>query len=459
MPLLIKNGTIVTDKVHQKGDVLIESGKVSMVSSKIASPPAVRKVIDAQGMYVFPGFIDPHVHMSLPTPAGRSSDDFYTGSRAALLGGTTTIIDFVTPDRGQTLLKALELRKKEAEASITDYSLHVSPVEFVENTEKEIVRCFELGVKSFKIYMAYQDSIGLDEGDVMKVLELVGGKTSGLVTAHCELGEEIDKLRESFAIEGKSQPLYHALSRPVNAESEAVKKLLQMAEKANCPVYIVHVSTAKSLEYIKEAQDRGQEVYAETCPHYLLFDNTKYGGLFADSAPYVMSPPLRKKQDIQELWRTLPGDVLQTIGTDHCPFRFEQKKAGKNDFRKIPNGCGGVEHRPAIMFTFGVKNDRITVEKFVNLLSTMPAKIFGLYPAKGTIQEGSDADIVIWNPGKENVISSKTHHQNSDINIYEGIKTYGAPEFVITKGEIAVKANKVVNKHLKGRYVARGEEG
>ncbi len=453
MALLIKNGTIATEESHYKADILVEDGKISSISKNIDKHSSVEKVINAEGSYIFPGFIDPHVHMSLPTPAGNSSDDFYTGSRAALFGGTTTIIDFVTPNRGQSILEALELRKKEAEDSIIDYSFHVSPVEFNETTAEEIIKCHDLGVKSFKIYMAYKDNIGLNDEELMKVLEVISGKTTGIATVHCELGDEVEKLRETFASEGKTQPLYHALSRPARTESEAVKKLIQMAEKTDCPIYIVHVSTSKSVEHIRAAQNEGLEVYAETCPHYLIFDSTKYGGLFVDSAPYVMSPPLRKKQDLQELWRALPEDVIQAIGTDHCPFMFAQKKTGEKDFRKIPNGCGGVEHRPALLFTYGVKNNKITIEKFIDLLSVMPAKIFGLHPAKGAIAEGSDADIVIWNPDKKSTISASKHHQNSDINIYENIKTVGAPEYVIKNGEIALKGKKIVNKTLKGRYL------
>jgi len=453
MSLLIKNGKVVSEKLLQKADILIEDDKISKVSKKIKDDLSHEEVIDAEGMYVFPGFVDPHVHMSLPTPAGYSSDDFYTGSRAALFGGTTTIIDFVTPEHGQSIPEALNLRKKEAAGSIIDYSFHVTPVEFKEKTEQEILKCFDLGVKSLKVYMAYQDSIGLDDNDLLKVLEIVGKKKHGIVTVHCELDEEIKKLRETFSEEGKTQPLYHALSRPAHSESEAVKKLIQMAEKNDCPVYIVHVSTAKSLEHIEKAQRAGQEVHAETCPHYLLFDNSKYAGLFEDTAPFVVSPPLRKKFDTQELWKAVSNNTIKAIGTDHCPFMFSQKEKGREDFRKIPNGCGSIEHRPGLLYTYGVRSNKISVNQFANLLSTMPAKIFGLYPAKGVIAAGSDADLVIWDPAKEKVISADTHHQNCDINIYENIKTKGGPEYVLSKGKIAVRNDKIHEKGLKGSFV------
>ena len=391
--------------------------------------------------------------MHLPTGAGYSADDFYSGSKAALYGGTTTIIDFVTPKKRQSLPDALKQRKKEAESSIIDYSFHVSPIEWTKTSEKEINGIIKEGINSFKVYMAYKDTIGLNDVDLFKVMKAVG-KAGGMVTVHAELGDDIEKLRNFYSQQGKTTPKYHPLSRPPEMEADAVKKAIELAGKADCPLYIVHVSAKKSLEYIKMAQQKGQKVYAETCPHYLLLEDSKYLGEFEKTAPFVLSPPLRKKEDNIALWKAIADNAIQTIGTDHCPFTLEQKKKGRNDFRKIPNGAGGVEHRLALLYTYGVIQKKFSINKFVDLLSTQPAKIFGLYPRKGEIAVGSDADIVIWNPDKKNIISSKTHHQNCDTNIFEDFETKGAAEFVIIKGEIAIKNGKLINETT-GRFLKR----
>ncbi|MEN8121920.1 MAG: amidohydrolase family protein, partial [Bacteroidota bacterium] len=283
MTTLIRNGTIVTSKKSFKADILIENGKISQIG-EIQSSVSFEQEINAKGLYIFPGGIDPHVHMHLPTAAGYSADDFYSGSKAALLGGTTTLIDFVTPKKGQSLPDALMQRKKEAESSIIDYSFHVSPIEWTKTTEQEISDITKEGINSFKVYMAYKDSIGLNDKDLFKVLKAVR-KAGGLVTVHAELGDNIEELRSSFIKEGKTEPKYHPLSRPAEMEAEAVKTVIELANKANCPLYIVHVSAKKSLGYIKDAQKKGQKVYAETCPHYLLLEDSKYEGQFEQTAP------------------------------------------------------------------------------------------------------------------------------------------------------------------------------
>jgi len=446
MKLLIKNGKIITSNIIFNGDILSDNGKIIQVKKNI-STKNVDKIIDATGKLVFPGGIDPHVHMHLPTPAGYSSDDFYTGSKAALYGGTTTLIDFVTPHKDQSLCDALDKRDKEAASSLIDYSFHVSPVEWKDTLKKEIKKCFKKGITSFKMYMAYKNSIGLEDNDIYKVMKIVG-KYGGIVTLHCELGDEIEELRNSFAKENKLSPDYHCQSRPAKLEALAVKKAIKLAKKANCPLYIVHVSSKKTLKYIKKAQAIGQSVLAETCPQYLILDQLKYIGDFDKVAPYIMSPPLRKHKDNKALWKAISDGVIQTVGTDHCPFTLQQKKAGIDDFRKIPNGAGGVEHRLALLYTYGVLEGKISLQQFVNITSTNAAKIFGLYPQKGEIAVGSDTDIIIWNPKIEKTISTRTHHQNCDSNIYEGISTKGAPEYVIVNGEIAVDNGKMLKKIL-----------
>ena len=442
MKTIIRNGTIFTDTQIYAADILLENGVISQIAENLPSEPNAAKEINAKGCYVFPGGIDPHVHMHLPTPAGYSSDNFYTGTRAALAGGTTTLIDFVTPKRGQSIIEAVELRKKEASVALTDYMFHVSPVEFNAYTEKELRQCIEMGIRSFKVYMAYKTNVGLNDHDLLKVLKIVG-KAKGIVAVHCETGDEIEVLRNQYFEQGKFEPRYHALSRPPETEARAVRKLLDLAKEAGCAVYLVHISSALSLEHIRKAKEAGQEVYAETCPQYLLLDDSRYEGDFSQTAKFVMSPPLRKKSDNDALWKALSNGLIQSIGTDHCPFTLAQKQAGLHDFRSIPNGAGGVEQRLALLYTYGVLENRITLQQFVNLTATMPAKIFGLYPRKGAIAVGSDADLVIWNPNSENIISANYNHQNCDINIYEGFKTTGSPEYVIKGGEIAVRKGEI----------------
>ena len=451
MTLLIKNGTIVNHDKIQSADVFVENGLISKIGINLQLESKPDNIIDASDCYLIPGGIDPHVHMHLPSPAGYSSDDFLTGSRAALYGGTTTLIDFVTPKKGQSLSKAIKSRKEEAYECLIDYSFHVSPIEWRDSIEEEILDCIKNeGLKSFKVYMAYKDSIGLNDEVLLKVMKVVG-KAGGMVMVHCEIGDDIEELRNKFANDNKLSPKYHPLSRPAKLEADAVKKAIEFAKSAKCPLYIVHVSAKKSLEYIREAQKNGQVVLAETCPQYLLLDDLKYTGKFNDTAPYVISPPLRKKEDNKALWKALADGTISTVGTDHCPFTLAQKRHGKNDFRKIPNGAGGIEHRLALLYTYGVLAGKITLNQFVALTSTNAAKIFGLFPAKGIIAQGAEADIVVWNPEKEGVISSATHHQNCDINIYEGMKTKGSPEIVLKNGTIIIENGEFANKLTKGK--------
>ena len=392
--------------------------------------------------------------MHLPVAGGFSSDDFLTGGRAALYGGTTTIIDFVTPARGESLTSALEKRKKEAEVSLADYAFHVSPVEWRKTTCDEIRECIKMGVISFKVYMAYKNTVGLEDDDLLRVMRCVA-EAGGTVTAHCELGDEIENLRNSFFSQNNTSPVYHALSRPPMLEAGAVKKAIELAGSVHCPLYIVHVSSGHSLKYIREARLRNQSVYAETCPQYLLLDDLKYHGEFQQTAPYVMSPPLRTKEDFDALWDALGDGTVSTVGTDHCPFTMEQKKTGIYDFRKIPGGAGGVEQRLELLYTYGFLTNRLTFNQMVNLFSTRPAKIFGLYPQKGEIAEGSDADLVIWNPDHEKNISAGTHHQNCDINIYDGMPVRGKADYVIAGGNVIIENGQMLNPEHTGKYLFR----
>lgn len=453
MKTLIKNGSVITSENTSISDILIHDGMIIRVGSHISEEQAIR-TIDASGKYIFPGGVDPHVHMHLPGVAGYSTDDFASGSRAALFGGTTTLLDFVTPTRGEPLTRALDRRKAEAINALTDFSFHVSPVEWRSQTGSEIKECISKGVTSFKIYMAYKESVGIDDAALLNVLSSVA-EAGGLVTAHCEMGDKIEELRNSYFEKNHHEPSYHALSRPPELEAAAVARAIELASATGCALYIVHVSAAESLKHIREARARGQRVYAETCPQYLLLDESKYLGDFKNTAPYVISPPLRTSKDNEALWEALADGTISTAGTDHCPYNMSQKEAGINDFRKIPGGAGGVEHRLALLYTYGVLEGRITLNRLADIFSTQPARIFGLYPLKGEILEGSDADLVIWNPDSQSTISSKTHHQNCDINIFEGFKVKGNADYVISNGNVIIDGGVMTGTTSSGRFLSR----
>ncbi|MDO8897768.1 MAG: dihydropyrimidinase [Bacteroidales bacterium] len=450
MSILIKNAVIFDAEKAIQTDILLSEGGFLEIGQDIKKN--ADRVIDATGKYVFPGGIDPHVHFHLPTPAGFSADDFASGSKAALFGGTTTIIDFVTPQRGQSLIEALELRIQDAKDSLVDYSFHISPVDWRPSLEEEIRECVRRGFPSFKIYLAYRQSIGIDEETMYKVMQIVA-KAGGMLTAHCELGEEVDRLRNEFASKGNLTPFYHAQSRPPYTESEAVEKAIKAVEKTGCPLYIVHVSSTESLHHIRKAQQKGLPVMAETCPHYLLLNDDKYMGDFEETCPFVLSPPLRKFMDSEMLWKALADGTLQTVGTDHCPFSMKQKAFGKNDFRLIPNGAGGVEHRMELLYTHGVLQNRMSKKRFAEVTSSAATSIFSL-ETKGKILVGADADLIIWNPETQKIISAKNHHSACDNSIYEGFSTKGSAEFVFKGGELIIEDGKLL-KHVPGKLVLR----
>lgn len=438
MDILIKNGTVVNADSSFKADVAVHQGKIVAVGEFVEGAETASKVIDARGCLVFPGGIDPHVHMQLPTPAGPSSDDFLSGSRAALIGGTTTLIDFVTPAPGDLLPAALALRQAESRAALTNTFLHVSPTAWRSTMPDEMSECIEkFQTRSFKCYLAYLDTIGLHTEALEKVMR-EAARLGATVLVHCEEGKEVARLREKYAKSDLPVAVAHYCSRPPELEAQAVGNAIQLAQKTGCTLYIVHVSAAESLEIIAKAQAAGQKVYAETCPHYLLLDEQKYHQPFEQAAPYIISPPLRQAEHQQALWKAVADGTIQTIGSDHCPFTLKQKMEGKDDLRKIPNGAGGVEHRLALLYTYGVLTGKISLNRFVELTSTNAARIFGLYPSKGILAPGADADIVVWNPEKTSIISSRTHHQHCDSNIYEGMATKGEAKYVVLGGKVVV---------------------
>ncbi|HAN00004.1 MAG TPA: dihydropyrimidinase [Marinilabiliales bacterium] len=436
MSYLIKNGLIINSNGTKKLDIFIEDGIISKVGAGLTKPDDQTLVINAANKYIIPGGIDPHVHFHLKTNAGFTSDDFFSGSKAAIAGGTTTILDFVTPKRGQSLPDALQERLKDAETCICDYSFHVSPILYHENLESEMTYCIQkYGIQSFKVYMAYKETIGIDEPALEKILELAK-KLNVLATIHAEDGDAIHDLQIRYLSQGHTEPIYHALSRPPETENHAVERAISLANKTGASIYFVHVSSGESIYSIAKAQAEGCPVYAETCPQYLVLDIEKLKGAFHQTAPYVFSPALREASHSQILWDQLSSGAIQTIGTDHCSFHLKsQKELGMNDFTKIPNGAGGVEHRLSLLFTYGVLQNKISLEQWVAITASQPARIFGL-SRKGSIAEGYDADIVLWNPNHESTILAADHWQNCDTNIYEGMKVKGSAEKVWIRGNL-----------------------
>jgi dihydropyrimidinase len=441
---LIINGTVISAASSLKENLAIDNGKITAKGQLEPKHYPEYEIIDATGKLVFPGGIDPHVHFALPTPAGPSSDDFVSGSRAAVVGGTTSFIDFVTPHRGQSLLEALTLRRAEATASSVGYHLHMGISEWNASIASEVSRIIEKeGIVSFKAYLAYRESIGIGFSELQQVMEVVGS-SGGLVLVHCEDGEIISRLQHEFLLKGKTHAYYHALSHPPEAEIRAVEKVIELSGKTGCPVYIVHISTQQAAAAIAEAKKSGLPVFAETCPHYLLLDDIVYDERLDNLRvlPYVISPPLRTFADQEYLWKGLADGTFDTVATDHCPFNlYGQKDQGIHDFTKIPNGAGSIEHRLSLLYTYGVLTNKITINQFVSLVSTRPAEIFGMAGRKGRLDVGYDADVVIWDPKVRKTISVKNHFQHCDSDIYEGFSIQGWPETVIVKGEVAFRAN------------------
>jgi len=440
--LLIINGTVITSDSTFNSDISVNEGVITEIGRLNPKDFPDYKIIDAKGKYIFPGGIDPHVHLQLPTPAGPSCDDFENGSKAAISGGTTFLIDFVTPSHGESLMKALAFRLKESNKCLIDYTLHVGITWFDETIPEQMEWCVnEVGIKSFKVYLAYKGSIGIEYEELEQVMK-TAASLDAIVLVHCEEGDIILQNQKRFISEGKTEPVYHALSRPVETESESVRKVLDLCRKTGCKTYIVHTSTAKSIECIRAAKLEGLPVFCETCPQYLLLDDSVYSKPLPESLKYVISPPIRSKSDQEALWDALADGTVDVISTDHCPFNtFGQKDLGINDFTKIPNGAGGIENRLALLFAYGVLTQKISLQQFVALTATNAAQIFGLYPQKGTVEIGSDADLVIWNPEVKTVISEKSLLQQCDSNIFEGMGIQGKTELVLEKGKILFDAN------------------
>jgi dihydropyrimidinase len=454
MTLLIKHGTIVTATDQYQGDVFVEGEKISTIGTSLTMP--ADRTIDATGKYVLPGGIDVHTHLDMPFGGTKSADDFESGTRAAAFGGTTTIVDFAIQYRGQTLHHAWETWMKKADGNaVIDYGFHMIITELTDQVEEEMDALVRQGVTSFKLFMAYPGVFMLDDASIFRAM-LRTGQNGGTICMHAENGGVIDVLVKRALAEGKTAPKYHALTRPARAEAEATHRAIALAEIADVPVYIVHLSAAEALEMVTEARDRGLPAYAETCPQYLFLSYDNYEEPGFDGAKYVMSPPLRPKETQDRLWRGLAFNDLQAISTDHCPFCMkEQKTLGQDDFSKIPNGAPGIETRMSLVFDGGVLPGKISLNRFVELTSTSPAKIFGLFPRKGTIAPGSDADIVVFDPSKKTTLSAKTLHMKVDYNPYEGREVTGAVETVVSRGRVVIDGGTFTGRAGGGSFLKR----
>src|ERR1700689_5481011 len=452
---IIKNGTIITATDTPSADAGTPDGKISAIAAQL-SPENATRTIDAANHLLLPGGIDVHTHLDMPFGGTTSADDFQTGTIAAAFGGTTTLIDFAIQYKGQTLRHAFDtwIPKAQNKAPI-DYAFHCIITDLADAQLDEMNALVREGVTSFKLFMAYPGVFMLDDASIFKALRATS-KNGGLVCMHAENGGAIDVIVQQALAEGKKAPKYHALTRPTTAEAEATSPAIALAEMANCPVYIVHLSCNDALEKVREARDRGVPAYAETCPQYLYLSLENMNAPGFEGAKYVFTPPLREKWHQEKLWQGLTQDTLQVVSTDHCPFCFkEQKELGKDDFTKIPNGGPGIEHRLSLIYTGGVHGKRFSANRFVELVSTAPAKLFGLYPKKATIAVGSDADLVIFDPKRKHTISAKTHHMRVDYSMFEGIEVTGMPDVVLSRGRVLVDGEKFLGRAGQGEFLKR----
>ncbi len=455
MTLMIRGGTVLDATHARRADVLCDNGRIVQVGENLGAPSGAT-VVDAGGCYVIPGGIDPHTHMQLPFMGTVASDDFYTGTAAGLAGGTTSIIDFVIPNPKQPLMEAFRLWRGWAEKAAADYAFHVAVTWWDDSVHRDmetLVR--EHGVTSFKHFMAYKNAIMADDevlvNSFRRALEL-----GVLPTVHAENGELVFQLQKELLAQGITSPAGHPLSRPPAVEAEAANRAIRLAEVIGVPLYIVHNSARQSVEAIARARGEGQRVFGEVLAGHLLIDDSVYlDADFARAAAHVMSPPFRPKEHQDALWRALQAGHLQTTATDHCCFCAPQKAAGRDDFTKIPNGCGGIEDRMSLLWHYGVETGRLTPSEFVAVTSTNAARIFNLYPRKGAIEAGADADLVVWDANASRTISAKTHHQNVDFNVFEGRTVRGVARTTIAAGKVVWADGDLRAERGAGRYLPR----
>jgi dihydropyrimidinase len=464
---IIKNGTLITASETFQADILIEDEKIVSIGASTAISADNAEVIDAAGKFIMPGGIDPHTHFDLPMFGTVSSDDHYTGHKAAAFGGTTTVMDFVVLEE-QGFKYSTDLWLEKAAKAAIDYSFHMNLNHFDDKLAKELPSLMEMGIQTLKVFTAYNGKLRLDDGGIFRALRLA--KENGmLMMAHCENGDVIEQLIPEALAAGHTAPEWHALTRPGWGAVEATLRMAAMAEQADSPVYIVHMNMGGEVDMLKYARERGVKVMGETCPPYLFFSIEEL--LRPDGAKWICSPPMRFKEDNARLWQGLHENTLQTVGTDHCPFFFDGtkpilyegkevaipgKELGAKDFTKIPNGLPGVQDRLPVMWTHGVRTGRITPNQFVAYMSTNPAKIFGLYPRKGALVPGADADVVIWDPEKRLKYGVAHSHQRTDYSLYEGWELVGYPEKVFLRGKLIVDGEKWLGKSGDGKYLKRG---
>lgn len=454
MGLLIKGGEIVTASSRYVADIWCEGETITRIEKDI-DPPAGAEVIDATGKFVFPGFIDPHVHIHLPFMGTFAKDTHTTASVAALVGGTTTYIEMCCPSREDDALEGYELWKNKAEGkSACDYTFHMAVSKFDEKTEAQLREIVKDGMTSFKVFLAYKDFFGVYDEELYKTLKLAK-ELDVIVTAHCENAELVFQLQQQLLSEGKTGPEWHEPSRPERVEAEGTSHFASFLEMTGARGYVVHLSCRAALEAAVAARDRGVDITVETVIPHLIFDKTYAERDNFEGAKWVMSPPLREKSNQPYLWNALNSGAIDTIGTDHCPFDLEQKDMGKGDFTKIPNGIPGIEDRVNLLYTYGVSRGNLDIHRFVDSASTKAAKLFDLFPKKGCIAVGSDADLVVYDPNYRGKISAETHQVNNDYSGFEGFEIDGKPSVVTVRGQVAVRDGKFVGDTSRGQLLRR----
>jgi dihydropyrimidinase len=456
MRTLINNGTIVTAEGSQAADVLIDGETIVAIGAGLAGAGMTAdETIDASGKYVIPGAIDVHTHMELPFGGTFAKDTFETGTRAAAFGGTTTVVDFAVQSRGASLREGLDAWHAKAEGNaVADYGFHMIMSDVNDGTLAEMDQLVAEGVPDFKLFTAYPGVFYSDDGAIFRAMQQTA-KNGGLIMMHAENGMAIDVVAEQTVAAGTTDPIGHGLARKAVFEGEATNRVIRLAEAAEVPVYIVHLSAREALEAVRDARDRGTAAFAETCPQYIFLSLDDLGHGF-EGAKYVCSPPLRTKDHWDDLWKGLVKDDLQVVSTDHCPFDFEgQKELGRGDFRKIPNGLPGVEDRVDLLHDGGVVAGRISLERWVEVISTAPAKLFGMYPQKGSVSVGADADLVVYDPEHKRTISAKTHHMDVDYSCYEGRTVQGSSAVVLSRGSVIVRDGQFTGRKGNGRFVKR----
>jgi dihydropyrimidinase len=455
MSTLIKNAHIITATDNYHADIFIDGETISAIGKNL--PIQADKIIDAPGKLTIPGAIDPHTHMELAFGGTVSSDDFTTGTIGAAFGGTTTIIDFAFQMHGETLTQGLDNWHKKANGKCAiDYSCHLAITEMEQKHSQEFKRIVDSGVTTFKLFLAYPGVFMVDDQTMFRVMQ-AAGESGGLTLVHAENGVAINELVANLVAAGKTEPKYHAISRPPVMQADGVARAVKVAEVAKAPVFIVHVSCEAAMIELQRARDAGNRAFGETCTQYLFLDETKYDLPNFEGAKYIFTPPLVGKENIEPLWKGLKLGYLQEVSTDHCPFNFKgQKELGRGSFTKIPNGGPGVEDRLAMVYHGAVVERGFSLNKWVEITSTASAKMFGMFPKKGTIAVGSDADIVIFDPNKEQVRSAKTHHQRCDYNLFEGMKIKGVVETVLSRGKVIIENNQYKGKPGDGQFLKRG---